>query len=445
MTTAQARLPRVVGVPGAVMMGLGSILGTGIFVSIGIAAGVAGPSVILAVAVAAVVATFNGLSSAQLAASLPVSGGTYEYGYRYLNSAIGFTAGWMFLSAKSASAATAALGLAGYVLIAFGESGMAPRIVLALLVLGLLTVVVASGMRRSNLANVVIVSLTLVALLAFVLTGIPFALEGAPEHLNPLLDTEAGGLRDLLHATALMFVAYTGYGRIATLSEEIREPERNIPKAIILTLLATMLIYVAVAFIAVAAVGAVGMAEITRAAAAPLEVVARGFGVPGVAWLVAAGAVTAMLGVLLNLLLGLSRVLLAMSRRGDMPRGLARLDGEHASPRRAVIVVAVIIAALAMTGSLRLTWSFSAFTVLVYYALTNLAALRLPEESRLYPRWIPACGLLSCLGLAFWVEPPIWLAGLVLIGAGILWHNIAKSHSRKDENPKVQKDKPLIG
>jgi APA family basic amino acid/polyamine antiporter len=136
-----------------------------------------------------------------------------------------------------------------------------------------------------------------------------------------------------------------------------------------------------------------------------------------------------MLGVLLNLLLGLSRVLLAMSRRGDMPRGLARMAGEHASPRRAVVVAGVIIATLALTGSVKTTWSFSAFTVLVYYALTNLAALRLPAESRLYSQWVPASGLVSCLGLAFWVEPTIWFAGLVLIGVGLLWHAIARRHA----------------
>ena len=420
------RLARVVGVPGAVLMGLGSILGTGIFVSIGIAAGVAGPSVILAVVVAAVVATFNGLSSAQLAASHPVSGGTYEYGYRYLNPTLGFTAGWMFLSAKSASAATAALGFAGYVLNALGPAGSIARIVLALFTVGLLTVVVASGMRQSNRTNAVIVSLTLLALLAFVLAGIPSALDGAPEHLTGFFEAEGNGASGLLHATALMFVAYTGYGRIATLGEEIREPQRSIPKAIVVTLLITMGLYAAVAFVAVAAVGAPQVAEATRVAAAPLEVVARGFRVPGVAWLVAAGAVTAMLGVLLNLLLGLSRVLLAMSRRGDMPRGLARLAGEHASPRRAVVVAGVIIATLALTGSVKTTWSFSAFTVLVYYALTNLAALRLPAESRLYSQWVPASGLVSCLGLAFWVEPTIWFAGLVLIGVGLLWHAVAR-------------------
>lgn len=232
-TGEQGRLARVVGVPGAVLMGLSSILGTGISVSIGIAAGVAGPSVILAVAVAvaAVVATFNGLASAQLAASHPVVGGTYEYGYRYLNPTLGFTAGWMFLSAKSASAATAALGFAGYALNSFGQSGMTARIVLALVAIGLLTVVVAGGMRQSNRTNAVIVSLTLVALLAFVLAGIPSALDGAPEHLTGFLEAEGDRLRGLLRATALMFVAYTGYGRIATLGEEIREPQRSIPKA----------------------------------------------------------------------------------------------------------------------------------------------------------------------------------------------------------------------
>jgi APA family basic amino acid/polyamine antiporter len=140
---------------------------------------------------------------------------------------------------------------------------------------------------------------------------------------------------------------------------------------------------------------------------------------------VAAGAVTAMLGVLLNLLLGLSRVLLAMSRRGDVPRGLARLDGAEASPRRSVLVIAAIVAALALTGSVKTTWSFSAFTVLVYYALTNLAALRLPAEHRRYPRVVPAAGLVCCLGLAFWVEQRIWLAGLGLIAAGLVWHAVA--------------------
>ncbi len=416
-----AELERVVGVPGAVLLGLGSILGTGIFVSVGIAAGIAGPSVVLAVALGALVATCNGLSSAQLAASHPVSGGSYEYGYRYLSPTLGFSAGWMFLCAKSASAATAALGFAAYLLTALGRAGSYERVVLAVLVVALLTLVVAAGMRRSARVNAVIVSATLLGLCALLVVAAPRVLAAGLEPFTPFFATEEGGVFGLLHATALMFVAYTGYGRVATLGEEIEAPRRNIPRAILLTLLVTLLLYVSVVFVAVAVVGAGGLAAATTEDAAPLEEVARHLRVPLVVWIVRVAAITAMAGVLLNLLLGLSRVLLAMARRGDMPRGLAKLDA-RASPRRAVVVTGVLIAALTAVGSVKTTWSFSAFSVLVYYALTNLAAWKLPAEDRRYPRVIAALGLVSCLGLAFFVDVAIWAAGLGLLSLGLVWH-----------------------
>lgn len=421
------RLDRVVGVPGAVLLGLGSIVGTGIFVSVGLAAGVAGPAVIFAVLAAALPAALNALSSAQLAASHPVSGGTYEYGYEYLTPALGFTAGWVFLLAKSASAATAALGFAGYALAAFGISGARFRVALAAGVVGLLTAVVAGGMRRSNRANAAIVSCTLLALLSFVVAGLPAALETGSLHFRAV--PREVGIDDLMHATALMFVAYTGYARIATLGEEIRDPAHSIPRAILWTLLATTVLYVAVVTVAVAAVGVDALAAATAGAAAPLQIVARGFAIPHVDRLVAIGAITAMGGVLLNLLLGLSRVLLAMGRRGDMPRALAEVNAREGSPRRAVIATGAGIATLALVGSVEATWSFSAFTVLVYYALTNLAALRLPADRRRYPRAVPAAGLVCCLGLAFWVEPRIWLTGLTLIALGLAWHFLARRGS----------------
>jgi basic amino acid/polyamine antiporter, APA family len=409
-------LARVVGVPGAVGMGLGSILGTGIFVSVGIAAGVAGSQVIVAVALAAIVATFNGLSSAELAASHPTSGGTYEYGTRYLNPTMGFVAGFMFLAAKTASAATAALGLAGYALHLVGITGAPARVALAFAAVIALTALVGSGMRRSSLANAIIVSVTLLSLLTFSLALFPVASEG----FSRAFEAREEGLGALFRATALMFVAYTGYGRVATLGEEIRDPERNIPRAVVLTLAVSMLIYLAVTFAAVFSAGPERLAEATREAAAPLEAVAREVAGPGVARLVAVGAVTAMLGVLLNLLLGLSRVLLAMSRRGDMPRAFARLEGDEISPRRAVYGVGGVIALLTLVGSVETTWSFSAFTVLVYYAITNLAALRLPRARWRHPRIVPAFGLASCLALAFWVDPWMWVIGLVLVAAGLL-------------------------
>lgn len=415
MSETPSSLARVIGVPGAVLLGLGSILGTGIFVSVGIAAGVAGSAVILAVVIAAMVATCNGLSSAQLAASHPVSGGSYEYGYRYLNPTLGFTAGWMFLCAKSASAATAALGLSGYLLSLFGASSQPLRIAVGVAAVLVLTAVVAGGLRRSNRANAVMVGVTLLGLASLVAFGArPASTSG---QLSLAWPPDGVGL---LHASALMFVAFTGYGRIATLGEEVRDPARSIPRAIVITLLLTLLLYGAVTTVAVGIAGPELLAEATASDAAPLVVVARTLEQPLLTSLLAIAAVTAMVGVVLNLLLGLSRVLLAMGRRGDMPAAVAVID-EHGSPRRAVLVIGVAIAGLVAIGSVNTTWSFSAFTVLVYYAITNFAALRLPPKQRRLTRLVPALGLVSCLSLAFWVEPRIWAFGLGLIAIGLLW------------------------
>jgi APA family basic amino acid/polyamine antiporter len=426
MSARSETLRRELGVVGATMMGLGSIVGTGIFVSVGVAAGAAGPAVILAVVLAAGVATCNAFSSAQLAAVHPVSGGTYEYGYEFLHPALGFTAGWTFLCAKSASAATAALGFAGYLLHLLGIEAGVSLTAVAVGGVVVLTAVVATGMRRSNVTNIAVVSVTLVALMALVVAGAVPLVEAGTEHLRPFFDAPGEGAwsdgRGLLYATALMFVAYTGYGRVATLAEEVEDPSRTIPRAIIATLVVTALLYVAVATVSVGTVGSDALARATDGRAAPLEVVARRLAVPGLPTLVAVGAVTAMLGVTLNLILGLSRVMLAMGRRKDLPRATARLDADGTTPWVAVLVSGALIAGLAATGDVETTWSFSAFTVLVYYAITNLAALQLDEEQRLFSRFFPWAGLVGCLFLAFWVRPAVWLTGLGLIAAGLSWY-----------------------
>jgi APA family basic amino acid/polyamine antiporter len=419
--TPQPQLKRELGVLGATLMGLGSIVGTGVFVSIGIATGIAGPAVILAVAIGAIVATCNGLNSAQLAANHAVSGGSYEYGYKYLTPWLGFTAGWMFLLAKTASAATAALGFAGYFL---NITGVNPSWVVptALLAVVMVTLIVLSGIRRSNVANMAIVSITLLALGFFILACLPRAAEAGLDNLTPFF---TGSPASVLQASALMFVAYTGYGRIATMGEEAREPRQTIPKAMIVCLVLTMLLYMAVAAVGIGAVGADVLGSATgQGKAAPLEAVARSVAGSGGAFVLAIGAMTAMLGVLLNLILGLSRVLLAMGRRRDMPRVLARLNQQGTTPYWSVLVVGVAIALLVLLGNVKTTWSFSAFNVLIYYAITNLAALRLPASERLYPQWLAWLGLASCLFLAFWVESSIWQVGLGLIVAGLIWHTV---------------------
>ena len=417
------QLHRELGVASAVMMGLGSIVGTGVFVSIGIAAGVSGGSVILAIPLAALVATCNALSSAQLAASHPVSGGTYEYGYHFLKPWLGFSAGWMFLSAKSASAATAALGFSGYLLHALGVDTGGWLVLVAALTTLVLTAIVLMGIQKANWTNILIVSLTWFALALFVLVGVVHLLRTGTGNLLPLLPRDTlGGWPGFLEASALMFVAFTGYGRIATLGEEVRDPRRTIPRAIVMTLVLSASLYVAVGIVAVGAEGPGGLAAATIGEAAPLEIVAESFRVPGVPLIVAIGAMTAMLGVLLNLILGLSRVLLAMGRRGDMPQAIAILNASRTTPYVAVAVVCLVITGLVTIGNVKTTWSFSAFTVLLYYAITNAAALALPTSERLYPRAFAWGGLAACLFLAFWVDRSVWLSGLALLGVGLLWH-----------------------
>ena len=415
-----APLKRQVGLWGAVFMGLGAMVGTGVFVSIGIAAGLAGPAVILAVALAAVVAACNGLSSAQLAAAHPVSGGTYEYGYQYLTPRLGFTAGGMFLIAKSASAATAALGAAWYIadLARRFDLPWRPGLELAIGIVVALTSIVLLGIRRSNTVNICIVAITLIALVTFVAAGLPIVADNWQTRLTPFFP---GGWSGTFHATALMFVAYTGYGRIATLGEEVREPGKTIPRAVITTMIVTAVLYGCVATII-----AMAIEPEDWGMAGGLSFIAPMNDVSGYVLLMVVGAVTAMLGVLLNLILGLSRVLLAMGRRRDMPSVFARVSLKDHSPTWSVAGVGVIVLSITLIGDIKLAWSFSAFTVLVYYSITNLAALKMPDELRRYPRWVAVFGLAACLFLAFQVDARTWQIGLGLILVGLGWHTVAR-------------------
>ena len=419
-------LRREVGLGGAVLLGLGSILGTGVFVGIGIAGGIAGSMVIVAIVLAGGLAFCNAASSAQLAAKHPVSGGTYEYGILLLGPRIGFVAGWMFLCAKSASAATAALGFASHLFHASvirSEQWVLPVAIASVIVI---TGVVASGIRRANLVNAVIVSITIGGLLAFIFAGFAWMSGPNGDSIEPVVEgvnsfSFADGGVGLLEATALMFVAYTGYGRIATLGEEVRSPRTTIPWAIGITLVVSAMLYLLVAVVAIGLLGTDGLAAVTKATAAPLEVAATMLETAWIRWVVAIAAVTAMLGVLLNLVLGLSRVAFAMGRRGDLPSGVATVRESTGTPIVAVILVGVVILGLVTIGSVRTTWSFSAFTVLVYYGITNFAALRLAPQDRFLPRGLAWLGLLGCGFLAFWVDWRIWTIGLAVIAAGLVW------------------------
>jgi APA family basic amino acid/polyamine antiporter len=385
------------GLGGAIVTGLGSILGTGAFVAIGVAAGMWGDAVLLAVPLAGAVAVFNGLSSAYLAGRFPVAGGTYEYGYQTLGPWWGFTAGWLFLLAKTASAATAALGVALYLGLSWD------RRVVAVLAVAVVTGLVLAGLRRTVAVNALLVTVTVLAIVGFGIAGL----------LDPAADMAfgAGGLslEGLLPATAFLFVAYTGYGRIATLGEEVRRPERIIPRAVIVTLAIAVVLY-ALVELGGRAAGGPEWGGVLDDGRSPAQLVS---GPLAEVWSI--GAVTAMLGALLNLVLGLSRVWLAMGRRADMPARLAGLDS-RSTPVAAVITAAVPVAVIALIGDMSLAWSYSAFNVLLYYGLTNLAALAL--DRRRGTAWL---GLGTCVFLSFFVPLQVWLTGTALIVVGLIW------------------------
>ncbi len=417
------RLQRTTGLGGALVIGLGSILGTGVFVSLALAATPAGEALPWAILLAGLLAGANGLSAAQLAAVMPVSGGSYAYGRHLLSPLAGFAAGWLFLCAKTASAAAAALGLSAYLAAWLGVSAESLRWWPPLLVL-LITGAAMAGLKRSHWLNSLLMGGALLSLALFVAAAI---------RLPPLPSaaaTAAGGsAAGVAEATALVFVAFTGYGRIATMGEEVRQPERTIPHAVLLTLAVVLLLYLAVAGAALRLAGAGGLAAALQAGPAsggeaiapPLAQLLLQAGLPWGGWIVAGGAVLALAGVLLNLVLGLSRVWLAMAREGDMPRSLAAVDAAGTSPRRAVLVSGLLIALLSLGGQLELTWGFSAFSVLGYYAITNLCVLRLQPEQRRFPVALAWLGLLSCLALAWMVPAAAWRTGLGLLALGLLW------------------------
>ncbi len=424
--TSTGSLERQLGLGGAVVTGLGSILGTGVFVSIAIAAGGAGAWIMLAAPLAALVAIGNGMSSAQLASAHPVAGGTYEYGYKYLNPWTGYLAGCLFLTAKSASAATAALGFATY-LLALAKLDESLRVPIALVAVSVVTGLVVAGVRRTARVNVALVAVTIGSLLVFLGRG---SIDLFSHDLDPArLDMSGFGpwWSVLPEATALMFVAYTGYGRIATLGEEVREPRRTIPRAVIITLAVSAALYTSVAVVGWRLGGIAWRVEGVDGDGpiAPLAAILDG----PPARIVEVGALAAMLGVLLNLVLGLSRVWLAMGRRRDLPSSLAELDDKQ-NPTRAVLVTGVVVAAITLVGDLRLAWSFSAFTVLLYYAITNAAALRLPPADRWVPRSLSWFGLASCLFLAFWVD-----GRALAMGAGLLVLAVAVRMVRLQTQP----------
>ncbi|MGV0780849.1 APC family permease [Mycolicibacterium sp. XJ775] len=408
--TTPGGLQRRLGTTDAVVIGLGSMVGAGIFAALAPAAAAAGSGLLIGLAVAAVVAYCNATSSARLAALYPQSGGTYVYGRERLGEFWGYTAGWSFIVGKTASCAAMALTVGLYVWPQWAHAVAVAAVVA-------LTVVNYTGIQKSALLTRIIVACVLAVLAAVVVI---IAGSGSTD-LSRLDIGDDVGARGVLQAAGLLFFAFAGYARIATLGEEVQDPARTIPRAIPIALGIALVIYAVVAVAALSVLGSSGLAS----APAPLADAVAAAGAPQWQPVVRAGAAVAALGSLLALILGVSRTTLAMARDHHLPHALAAVHPRFAVPHRAEVLVGIVVAIMAAVVDLRGAIGFSSFAVLLYYAIANVSAWTLEPENR-WRRVIPAAGLIGCLVLAFSLPLASVLAGLAVVAIGAVIYAVRR-------------------
>ncbi|MFI1311321.1 APC family permease [Streptomyces albidoflavus] len=405
-------LRRTLGVPDAVVIGLGAMIGAGIFAALAPAARAAGSGLLTGLALAAVVAYCNAASSARLAARYPASGGTYVYGRERLGEFWGVLAGWGFVVGKTASCAAMALTVGSYV-----WPGQEHAVAVAAVVA--LTAVNYTGVQKSALLTRIVVAVVLTVLAAVVVSALASGRADAAR-LDIGSDATVGGV---LQAAGLLFFAFAGYARIATLGEEVRDPARTIPRAIPVALGVTLVVYTLVAVSVLMVLGSEGLAQAT----APLSQAVRAAGADWLLPVVRIGAAVAALGSLLALILGVSRTILAMARDRHLPTALAAVHPKFQVPHRAELLVGAVVAVAAATADLRGAIGFSSFGVLVYYAVANASAWTLtPDEGR-PNRLIPAVGLAGCLVLAFTLPLSSVVSGAVVLALGAAVHAVRRA------------------
>lgn len=411
-------LQRRLGVPDAVVVGLGSMIGAGIFAALAPAARAAGSGLLLGLALAAVIAYCNATSSARLAARYPASGGTYVYGRERLGDFWGYLAGWSFVVGKTASCAAMALTVGSYV-----WPGQEHAVAVAAVVA--LTAVNYAGVQKSAWLTRAIVAIVLAVLAAVAIAALT---SGQADAARIELGSDAtfGGV---LQAAGLLFFAFAGYARIATLGEEVRDPARTIPRAIPLALGIALVVYAVIAVTALTVLGPEQLAD----AGAPLSDAVRAAGADWLAPVVRVGAAVAALGSLLALILGISRTTLAMARDRHLPHALAAVHPKFKVPHRAELVVGAVVAVLAATTDVRGAIGFSSFGVLAYYAIANASAWTLtPAEGR-PARIIPVVGLTGCLVLAFALPAASVISGAAVLTAGVVAYGIRRTLTARRE------------
>lgn len=409
------QLARRLGTTDAVMIGLGSMIGAGVFSAFAPAAAAAGAGLLAGLVVAAFVAYCNATASAQLAAQYPTSGGTYMYGRERLGHWWGFLAGWGFVIGKTASCAAMALTFAAYLVPGPWQRPVAIVAVVALAAVNYRGVTRTAGLTR------LIVAVVLVTLAV----GVCAALWGGQPDPTRIATGWPGeqGLYGVLQSAGLLFFAFAGYARIATMGEEVRDPARTIPRAIVGALAIAVAVY---AVVAVSVLVALGPARLAGSAA-PLADAVRAGGWSSAVPVVALGGAAAALGALLALIAGIGRTALAMAREGDLPAALAAVHPRHQVPHRAEIALAAVVCVLVSVVDLREAIGFSSFGVLVYYFVANVSACTQPAQQRRFPRWLQVLGATGCVLLVATLPWQAAVAGIGMfaVGAGYRFARLA--------------------
>lgn len=398
------QLQRRLGTFDATAIGLGSMLGAGVFVVFGPASALAGQLLALSVVIAGAVAYCNAVASAALAARYPTSGGTYIYGREQLGQWPGFLAGWGFVTGKTASCAAMALTFGSYI-----SPGYAVPVAIAAVVA--LTVVNLFGITRTALLTRILLCVVL-ATLVFVAVAAAMGPHPDPAAAGP---DGAASPAGVLPAAGLMFFAFAGYARIATLGEEVKDPARAIPRAILAALAGAFAIYLTLALLLLNHLPGGQLAATTT----PLLDAVLQSRLEAGAPIVQAGAAAACLGALLALITGVGRTTLAMARERDLPGLLAKVGGRHTVPYAAELAVAAVVILLLLTTDVMTVVGFSSFGVLIYYAVANASAFTLDRHPGYAPRWLNAAGFLACLLLAFTLPPASVATMAAVLAAGV--------------------------
>lgn len=407
-------LRRQIGLFGATAIGIGAIIGSGIFVVIGIVAGLSGPALVISILIAGVIALFSALSVAELSSYMPVEGGVYLIAGKLLSPFAGFTAGWIWVFSNIFMGAVESLGFAHYFSAFFPTL---PIKGIAIFFCLIFVVINYHGIQTTTLLNNTLVLLKVMILFFFITFGLLFF---NSSHFTPI---SPSGMQGILAGSALIFFAYTGFARVTLMGEEVVSPNETIPRSIYLALGVSTAIYLLVGIVAIGLVPYSVLAQTGSPLTSAMSITQNSFAI----YLVSMGAFISTASVLLTTIMGVSRIMYAMAKTGDMPEILSKIHPRYDAPHAAIIATGAGMILAILFADLMLVVAVSTFAMLVYYLIVDLTALRIPRKSQVYPFIVPLIGVISCGSLIVFLTPNAWIIGVIGLGCGVIWYGIRRN------------------